>query len=211
MFLGHNHPVTGMAMLSSPLLLSLLCPNVDIDVGDGDAGTMLVSSCKDGSICVWDAFDTRILSQQDSDEEKQYNMDFAAGRVPRRAAMWEIELNDDAALGTAAGSDRAASSRGRVGVTSMTTLQAGTLMAAGTTDGAIRMWNVASGLYEGAYNLGRHVQIWSLGVLSEQDIAEEEYDEDGERRIHTAGIMVSGDNRGRIRILRKLSSRVSHV
>ena len=83
-------------------------------------------------------------------------------------------------------------------------------MVAGTTDGAICMWNVSSKLYEGVYNLGKYVQIWSLGVLSEQDIMEE-CDEYGERKIHGVGIIVSGDNRGRIRVLRKMSSRVSDV
>ena len=85
-------------------------------------------------------------------------------------------------------------------------------MVAGTTDGAIRMWNVSSGLDEGAYNLGKYVQIWSLGMLSEQDITEECDDDcDGKRKIRSVGIIVSGDNRGGIRGLRKMSSRVSDV
>jgi len=209
MFAGHTHPITGMSMLSSPMLLPLLCPNVDIDVDDEDIGTMLVSSCKDGSICVWDAFDARIHSQQkNSYEKRQDDQDRAHGRIPKRAAMWEIELNDGEDLGAHNGHRSLSNSNttdrpsfnDRVGITSITTLPAGTLMVAGTTDGAIRMWNVSSGLYEGAYNLGKYVQIWSLGVLSEQDIAEE-CDDYGERKIHSAGIIVSGDNRGRIRVL----------
>jgi hypothetical protein len=82
------------------------------------------------------------------------------------------------------------------------------MMAAGTTDGAIRLWDVSSGLYEGAYNLGKSVQVWSLSVLSERDIYEG-YDEFGELKIYSAGILIAGDNRGRIRILHKTYSRVS--
>ena len=70
-------PITGMTMLSSSMLLPLLCPNVDIYVGDEDIGTMLVSSCKYGSICVWDAFDARIHSQQNSLEKGQDDQDRA--------------------------------------------------------------------------------------------------------------------------------------
>jgi len=210
-FAGHTHPITGMSMLSSPMLIPLLCPNVDIDVDDEDVtGTMLVSSCKEGSICVWDAFDARINAQPDSSyKERQGDHYRAQSHILKRAVMWEIKLNDSGH------SDR---SSGRIGVTSLTTLQAGTLMAAGTTDGAIRMWNVSSGLYEGAYNLGKYVQIWSLGVLSEQETMEDyycadedkDYDERFESVIRSAGLIVSGDNRGRIRVLRKMSSRVSN-
>jgi len=208
MFAGHTHFITGMSMLSSPMLLPLLCPNVDIDVGDEDIGTMLVSSCKDGSICAWDAFDARIHSQQNSYEKRQDDQDRAHGRIPKRAAMWEIELNDGEDLGADNGRRFLSNSnntdlpsfKDRVGVTFITTLPAGTLMVAGTTNGAICMWNVSSGLYEGAYNLGKYVQIWSLGVLSEQDVMEE-CDDYGERKIHSAGIIVAGDNRGRIRVL----------
>mmetsp|Transcript_4807 Transcript_4807/g.10634 ORF Transcript_4807/g.10634 Transcript_4807/m.10634 type:complete len:771 (-) Transcript_4807:45-2357(-) len=224
-FAGHTHPITGMSMLSSPLLIPLLCPNVDIDVDDEDVpGTMLVSSCKDGSICVWDAFDARINSQPNSShKERQGNHHRAQGRILKRAAMWEIELNDSEDFGRNDVRRHSDRSSGRVGVTSLTTLQAGTLMAAGTTDGAIRMWNVSSGLYEGAYSIGKYVQIWSLGVLSEQETLEEYCREDegedknedkngrdecAERVIRSSGLIVSGDNRGRIRVLRKMSSRV---
>ena len=120
--------------------------------------------------------------------------------------MWEIDLN----LGEDGG---APSPSGRIGVTSLATLQAGTLIAAGTTDGKIRMWNVSSGLYEGAYNLGRSVQVWSLGIVSEreecEEVAEYDYSErsNRERTVrNSAGIIVSGDNAGRIRVMRKISS-----
>ena len=75
-------------------------------------------------------------------------------------------------------------------------------MAAGTTDGVIRMWNVSSGLYEGAYNLGRSVQIWSLGCMIEETSGDGGLDETKMRPRNT-GVIVSGDNRGRIRVLRK--------
>ena len=77
----------------------------------------------------------------------------------------------------------------------------------------IHMWNVLSGLYEGAYNLGRPVQVWSLGVLSDQDdcgeVAEYNHGKRGhrERMVHTsADVIVSGDNQGRIRVMQKVPS-----
>ncbi len=137
--------------------------------------------------------------------------------------MWEIELNDgnDLTTGINAAEESKNSAcplsisqsdrtyNGRIGVTSLTTIQSGTLMAVGTTDGAIRMWNVSSGLYEGAYNL-KSVQIWSLDVLSEQQDGQEgEYDGGycDERKNSVGSIIVSGDNRGRIRVLRNVSAR----
>ena len=52
--------------------------------------------------------------------------------------------------------------------------------------------------------------MWSLSVLSERDIYEG-YDEFGELKIHSAGIIISGDNHGRIRILRKTFMRESEI
>ena len=82
--------------------------------------------------------------------------------------MWGIELNDGEDLGAHNGHGSLSNSNttdgpsfnDRVGITSITTLPAGTLMMAGTNDGAIRMWNVSSRLSEGAYNLREYVQIW---------------------------------------------------
>lgn len=165
---------------------------------------MLVSSSKDGSICVWDAMDARIRSQQDDDEREQED-------VPRRQAMWEIALNDGEEMdGKSKISNSDRYSKNQIGVTSVTAIQVGAFMAAATTDGSVRVWNVKSGLYEGAYNFGHHVQVWSLCTLSEQDnVREEECDEYGEVKIHSEAILLSGDQRGRIRVIRKLSSRVS--
>ena len=127
--------------------------------------------------------------------------------------MWEIELNGNEDIRGAGGSPPPdPRGRDRVGVTSLTTLRAGTLMAAGTTDGSIRMWCVSSGLYEGAYNLGRQAQVWSPSVLPGRDDAGPGGDADGEEGpeggggTRGTGIIVSGDNWGRIRVLRKLSS-----
>ena len=223
-FAGHTHQITSMSMLISPRLMPLLCPNIEVE--ESDVGTMLVSSCDDGWVRVWDAFDARIKqtsldgSQKSDDDEYVIT---ASGKIPKRKAMWEIELNDSGGgpSGTSSDASYSVSTRtsdrrrinagGRIGVTSLTTLQAGTLMAAGTTDGAIRMWNVSSGLYEGAYNLGKSVQIWSLDMLSEQCDDSDDDESDEEDRIFgkeekSVGIIVSGDNRGRIRVLRKRST-----
>ena len=201
-FAGHSHPISSMSMLSSPMLMPLLCPTTMDDVDEDEDATMLVSTCHDGSICVWDAFDARINTKMMIDSSDRSTDELGRRHIPKRSAMWEIELNSDEQVGISSNTN----AKDRVGVTSLTTLPVGTLMAAGATDGSIRMWNVSSGLYEGAYNLGSNVQIWSLDVLSEQDVAED-YDEYGDKKIQSAGIIVSGDNRGRIRVLRKTSSR----
>ena len=218
-FAGHAHQITSMSMLISPRLMPLLCPNVEVE--DSDVGTMLVSSCDDGWVRVWDAFDARIkhTSLDGSESDDEYVIT-ASGKIPKRKAMWEIELNDSGggsssdasySVSTRTSDRRRINAGGRIGVTSLTTLQAGTLMAAGTTDGAIRMWNVSSGLYEGAYNLGKSVQIWSLDMLSEKCDDSDDDESDEEDRIFgkeekSVGIIVSGDNRGRIRVLRKRST-----
>ena len=79
-------------------------------------------------------------------------------------------------------------------------------MAAGSSDGQIRLWDVSSGLYEGTYNLGTKVQVWSLAVLSEREVAKG-YDEYGDLQIHNACIIIAGDNLGRLRVLRKICVR----
>jgi len=236
-FAGHSMSITSMSMLISCKLMPLLCPNVDVD--DAETGIMLVSSSDDGSVRVWDAFDTRIKHQggggtsvDTSDKSDDEYVITASGRIPKRKAMWEIELNEgsgggeDSSLSTtnyrhpsAASVNASTSNRGgRIGVTSLSTLHSGTLMAAGTTDGAIRMWNVSSGMYEGAYNLGRNVQIWSLDTILEEldrnndDDSSDSGNEDDthflskmiEDKKNRVGIMASGDNRGRIRVLRKV-------
>jgi WD40 repeat protein len=213
LFVGHDHPISSMAMLSSPPLRRLLRPDEEdlppCGGGEEEHGTMLVSSCEDGWVRVWDACDARRGSSENDDDDRGAAASGGGGgrrRTPRREPMWEIDLNIDKEGG-------APFPGGRIGVTSLAALQAGTLIAAGTTDGKIRMWNVSSGLYEGAYNLGRSVQVWSLGVASERAECKEvaEYDYAGrdsrERTVrNSVGIIVSGDNAGRIRVTRKISS-----
>lgn len=199
-FEGHGHPITSLSLLSSQSLLQQEAVN------DNDQpGTILISSSADGCIRVWDG------AQGECSEKSEEPI-----RVSE--ALWEIELNDDAAGGENNGDnkcDRPPTSINvrtlveRVGVVSLTCFNEGLVMAAGTTDGAIRLWDISSGLYEGAYNLGK-VQVWSLSVLSERDIYEG-YDEFGELKIHSNGIIISGDNRGRIRILRKTFMRESEI
>ncbi|KAL7544288.1 hypothetical protein ACHAWF_007675 [Thalassiosira exigua] len=216
-FGGHSAPITSLAALASPALTPLLCPHDH--PSEGDVGAMLVSSSEDGRICVWDALDARKRSEErlcggalDGSDRSRDDDPWTSGAgaeatIPRREAMWEIDLNEDrdgvGTLGTS-------SPDVAVGVTSLIALPLGTLMAAATTDGAVRMWNVSSGLYEGAYRLGGSVQAWSLGMLSERDAAEEggRGDRDTGRKVEaSAGIIVSGDNRGRIRVMRKVSTR----
>lgn len=199
-FEGHGHPITSLSLLSSQSLLQQEAVN------DNDQpGTILISSSADGCIRVWDG--SQVGCSEKSEEP-----------IHISAALWEIELNDDDAGGeNDCGSkcDRPPTSINvrtlveRVGVVSLTCFSEGLMMAAGTTDGAIRLWDVSSGLYEGAYNIGL-VQVWSLSVLSERDIYEG-YDEFGELKTYSAGIIISGDNRGRIRILRKTFIRESEI
>jgi hypothetical protein len=199
-FSGHKHAVTSLTLLSSTSLLSLLSPDVEQRRSNDQTGTILISSSVEGSIRVWSALECSEKSE---------------GSVHKRAALWEIELNDDEA-----GTDNESNDGGDrpptsinvrtlvepVGVISLTALNKGGIMAAGTTDGRIRLWDVSSGLYEGTYNLGKSVQVWSLAVLSERDLYRG-YDEFGELQIHIASIIIAGDNRGRLRILRKMSMR----
>jgi hypothetical protein len=201
-FAGHQHAVTSLTLLSSPSLLPLLSPDVEQQRSNDQTGTILISSSAEGSIRVWSALECYEKSE---------------GSVHKRAALWEIELNDDEAGAdneSNDGRDRPPTSINvrtlvdPVGVISLTALSKGGIMAAGTTDGRIRLWDVSSGLYEGTYNLGKSVQVWSLAVLSERDLYRG-YDEFGELQIHNAGIIIAGDNRGRIRILRKMCVRSS--
>ena len=87
-------------------------------------------------------------------------------------------------------------------------LQDSTLIAAGTTDGKIHMWNMLRGLYEEAYNFSRPVQVWSLGELLELvdcgEAAEFNYGKHGHRErtvCMSTGVIVSGDNQGRIHVM----------
>jgi WD40 repeat protein len=198
-FEGHGHPITSLSLLSSQSL-----PQQEAVTDNDQPGTILISSSADGCIRVWDG------AQGECSEKSEEPIRISA-------ALWEIELNDDDAGGENDCDnkcDRPPTSINvrtlveRVGVVSLTCFSEGLMMAAGTTDGAIRLWDVSSGLYEGAYNLGKSVQVWSLSVLSERDIYEG-YDEFGELKIYSAGILIAGDNRGRIRILHKTYSRVS--
>ncbi|KAK1748424.1 3-isopropylmalate dehydrogenase [Skeletonema marinoi] len=131
-----------------------------------------VPSCAQGVLRVWDALDARQGGDRLERSEK------SEGSVPMREALWEIELNDDEAGGDNDcndGGDRPPTSINvrslvaPVGIISLTALNEGRVMAAGTTDGKIRLWDVSSGLYEGTYNLGAKVQCWSLAVLSERE------------------------------------------
>mmetsp|Transcript_34993 Transcript_34993/g.71435 ORF Transcript_34993/g.71435 Transcript_34993/m.71435 type:complete len:778 (-) Transcript_34993:47-2380(-) len=210
-FEGHQGAVTSLTLLTSPSLLPLLSPDDEEECSNDDTGTILISSCAQGVLRVWDALDARQGGDRLERSEK------SEGSVPMREALWEIELNDDEAGGDNDcndGGDRPPTSINvrslvaPVGIISLTALNEGRVMAAGTTDGKIRLWDVSSGLYEGTYNLGAKVQCWSLAVLSEREF-HRGYDEFGDLQIHNAGIIIAGDNRGRLRILRKTCMRTS--
>ncbi|KAL7463459.1 hypothetical protein ACHAXS_003910 [Conticribra weissflogii] len=196
-FHGHRSTISSLSLISSPNLMPALTPSSGPDKHSGKIGTMLLSSSNDGSIRIWDAFDMRIKAKLAhlSDEKKS---------MLQRVHLREIELNEKKRTQDNGSRPSMANVAldGCVGVTSLVSLGNGNLMAAGTTDGAVRLWNVATGLYEGAYNVGKSVQVWSLAVLAEEDMGETE---DGD--VQSISMLVSGDNRGRIRILKKISTR----
>ena len=199
-----SHAVTSLTLLSGSI-----SQDVEQQSSNDQPETILISSSVEGSIRVWNALDTRPATDQLECPEKS-----EGGSIPARSALWEIELNDEAGVDNECndGGDHPPTSINvhslvdPVGVISLTALNEGRIMAAGTTDGAIRLWDVSSGLYEGTYNLGKSVQVWSLAVLSERDNYRG-YDEFGELKIHSLGIIIAGDNRGRLRILRKTCMR----
>ena len=204
---GHQDAVTSLTLLSSPSLTPLLSPDdledADLEQRPEKTGTILISSCARGVLRVWDAFDARLGQGNIESSEKS--------DVPIRDALWEIELNDngdevgkecddgDSHLPT---SMNVKTLKDPVSIISLTALNEGRVMAAGTTDGKIRLWDVSNGLYEGTYNLGSRVQVWSLASLSEREFYRG-YDEFGELQVHLTGLLVAGDDRGRLRILRK--------
>lgn len=211
-FEGHQDAVTSLALLTSPSLLPFLSPNDEEQCSNDQTGAILISSDGQGVLKIWDALDARQESERMECSEK------SEGTVPMREALWEIELNDD---DTAIDNDcsdtggdhvpKSVNLRTRVdpvSIISLTTLNEGCVMAAGSSDGQIRLWDVSSGLYEGTYNLGTKVQVWSLAVLSEREVAKG-YDEYGDLQIHNAGIIIAGDNLGRLRVLRKICVRKS--
>ena len=248
-FSGHQHSVSDMSLLTSSSIMPLIVDDADSTSCCND-GTLLISSDEDGTICVWDAYDEALQVEEAEVRAKRSGFQGHGRRAQlqeqsiadhlrnlrrlrKRSALWEIELNDDEdddpdsphnSLMSCSGGPPLAIKveelKERVGATSIGTLNNGTFMAAGTTDGAIRLWNVGSGLYEGAYNFGRNVQIWSLVMMDDEYFSatvpqeQVEYGRDFLRSSSTSnwtegtegpksGIMISGDNRGRIRVLRK--------
>lgn len=216
-FGGHHDAVTSLSLLTSPSLLQLLSPDDEEQCSSDQTGTILISSCAQGVIRVWDALESRQGIERLECESFEKSETSVQPSVPTREALWEIELNDDDEApedDCKSGGDRPPTSINvrtltePVGIISLTALNEGRVMVAGTTDGQIRLWDVSSGLYEGTYNLGKQVQVWSLTVLSEREYYRG-YDEFGNLQIHNAGIIIAGDNRGRLRILRKLGMRKS--
>ena len=210
-FEGHQDAVTSLALLTSPSLLPFLSPDDEGQCFNDQTGTILISSDGKGVLRIWDALDARQGSEQLECSER------SEGSVPTREALWEIELNDDDAAADnhySDGGERLPTSINvrtlvePISIISLTAMNEGCVMAAGSTDGQIRLWDVSSGLYEGTYNLGMKVQVWSLAVLPEREVAKG-YDEFGDLQIHSAGIIIAGDNRGRLRILRKICVRKS--
>lgn len=245
-FSGHQHSVSDMSLLTSSSILPLIVD--DADSTCYNEGTLLISSDEDGTICVWDAYDEALQVEEAEVRAKRNGFHGRGRRAQlqdqsiadhlrnlrrlrKRSALWEIELNDDEDDDPDSPYNSLMSSSGgpplaikveelkeRVGATSIGTLNNGNLMSAGTTDGAIRLWNVGSGLYEGAYNFGRNVQIWSLVMMGDEYFSGQvEYERDFLRTSYTSnwtegtessevrksGIIICGDNRGRIRVLRK--------
>lgn len=118
----------------------------------------------------------------------------------KREALWKIQLNEDEASGDdeESSAHQSALVKNRICITSLSACQ-GRRLIAGADDGKIHIWDVSSGEYEGCYELGQSIQIWSVATVSEVQYQLED-------EIVNESIIVSGDNRGRLHVLKNVSS-----
>ncbi|KAL7488822.1 hypothetical protein ACHAW6_014420 [Cyclotella cf. meneghiniana] len=181
--------VTSLTILNSTDLAKFACD----ESASGGRVAMLASASSDGCIRLWNAADAFIEAQ------------VAGSRIDRekmkREPLWKVHLNDDEDMGgeeTKSSTSVSTCHNHCVTVTSMSTIQ-GTRLTAGTNDGAIHIWDMLSESFVGSYTFGRKIQIWSLAVLSEARY------QAGNEDI-CVSIIISGDNRGRIRALKNVLS-----
>ena len=178
-------PVASLAILNSPL-------------GDAsDKSITLMASASSGRINVWDGADTLMNKRLEKSSTHYSSID---KKKAKREAIWKIQLNDDENSDNEDESSVGIQSsiRKKVSIASLSTIQ-GKRLIAGSDDGNVRVWDVSTGKYEGSYSFANDIQIWSLAVVSEV-----EYQADEE--IFNVGIIALGDNRGRIRALKNVSS-----
>lgn len=184
-FTSGSTPVSSLTILNSPL-------------GDARGKSIsLLASASSGRINVWDASDTLMKKKLDESATHYSSID---KKKAKREAIWKIQLNDEEESEDEEESSvgMLSSVRGKVSITSLSTIQ-GKRLIAGSDDGKVHVWDVSTGKYKGSYAFANDIQIWSLAVVSEV-----EYQTDEE--IINVGIIVLGDNRGRIRALKNASS-----
>ncbi|KAL3781548.1 hypothetical protein HJC23_000033 [Cyclotella cryptica] len=188
-----THSVTSLTILNSPDLAKLVCD----ESTSGDNVTLLASASSDGSISVWNASDAFIEPQMDGSEAQNLRID---RKKMKREALWKVHVNNDEDMGgeTSKSASVTTCHNHGVAVTSLATIQ-GRRLTAGTNDGAIHIWDIPSESLVGSYTFGSNIQIWSLTVLSEVMYQ-------AENEVVCVSIIVSGDNRGRIRALKNVLS-----
>ena len=192
LFDSGSNPVSSLTILDSHVLSNRVYRD------DRRKSVSLLSSASSGCIRVWDGSDV-LMNEQIDASETEYS--YIARKKYKRKALWKIQLNeneDSDGEDSSAPTKHSVLAKNQIFITSLSTFQ-GRRLIAGATDGIIRIWDLSSGSYEGAFTSGSNIQIWSLAVVSE-----EEYEIDND--IVSVGIIVSGDNRGRIRLLKDISS-----
>jgi WD40 repeat protein len=191
-FTSSSAPISSLAILKSPELSRLVYSDYATQ-----KDVTLLASASSGSIRVWDGSDVLIRKKLDASDTHYSSVD---RKKIKREELWKIQLNNDEDSGDDEESSTAKSSlfKNRIGITSLSTCQ-GRRLIAGANDGKIHIWDVSSGEYEGSYEFGQSIQIWSLSVVHEA-----EYEVGDE--IISVGIIVSGDNCGRLRAVKNVSS-----
>ncbi|KAL3764654.1 hypothetical protein ACHAWO_010458 [Cyclotella atomus] len=193
-FTSGSTSVSSLAILSSRELSKLVYQD-----SSRRKNVTILASASAGCIRIWDGSDTLMKKKLDESNTQYSCID---RKKMKREALWKIQLNEDEESGDDEESSTAHPStlaKNRISITSLSTCQ-GRRLIAGADDGKIHIWDVSSGEYEGCYEFGQGIQIWSLAVLSEV-----EYEAGDE--IVNVSIIVSGDNRGRLHVLKNVSSR----
>jgi WD40 repeat protein len=193
-FTSGSSPVTSLTILQSPDLAKLVYKR---DYA-GKKATLLASASADGCIRVWDASDVHLNAKLDA-SDTQYS--HIHRKKMKREALLTLRLNDKESYDEEErGANKAKNNipERLISVTSIATIL-GRRLIAGTSDGCIHILDVSTRQFEGSYNFGSNIQVWSVSVVSEAEY------QAGDEKIGV-GVIVSGDNRGRLRALKNVSS-----